>query len=68
MAKPEERPMIVHRTVKPHHCFHWDTRLSDERMEEIEAFLASLTDEQMKMIEDIRADCREAAEYDFLGD
>jgi len=36
--------------VRKHHTFFWDTGLTDERMAGIDDFLASLTDDQKKMI------------------
>lgn len=56
------------KTVLKRHTFHWQTRLSQERMDEIDAFLDSLTDDQRKMIGDLLQDHRDDVEWDFAGD
>ena len=53
------------KTVLKHHTFYWNTSLSQERMDEIDALLESLTPEQRRMIDDLLSDHREEVEFDF---
>lgn len=55
----------THRTIWPSHCFFWDTHLTDERMEEIDKWLQSLSDEQRSMFEDLMEDARRDWDYEI---
>jgi hypothetical protein len=55
-------------TVLKHHTFYWNTSLSQERMDEIDALLDSLTHEQRRMIDDLLLDHREEVEFDCADD
>ena len=46
----------VHRTVWPNHSFHWQTRLTNERMREIDRFLGRLTEDERRMVRELMED------------
>jgi hypothetical protein len=51
------------KTVHSHISFFWDTRLTNERMEEINAWVATLTEEQLKMLHDLQVDSRQEGDF-----
>jgi hypothetical protein len=50
---------MAYSTYSTASAFHWRSALSQDRQEEIAAFVRSLSDEQKAMIEDIVQDARD---------
>ena len=55
---------VVPATVQQGHSFYWQTNLSIDRMEEISAWIMTLTPEQRSYLRDIISDTREATSFD----
>lgn len=60
--------MELHRSIHKYHCFFWDTKLSDERMKEINNWIGTFTPEQRKMFDDLLWDYRDEIEWNCSGD
>jgi len=58
---------VVEPFQQKHMTFHWRTGLTTNRMEEIDAWLATLTPDQLVMIRDIRSDGYEQGYEDARG-
>jgi ABC-type phosphate/phosphonate transport system substrate-binding protein len=52
------------KTVYPNWSFFWNTRLSEDRMQEISDFLGTLSKQDKNKIEDLIQDSKEEADYD----
>ena len=54
--------------VYNHHCFYWNTKLTDKEMDAINEFLESMTPAQRTLIEKLKSDVYSEGYADGYGE